>query len=977
MRRIVFLFFLVTSLSSFQKISAQKKPFQSDLKRAWVDSTFLSMPLEKQIGQLFMVAAYSNKGTSHESNLNILIDKYGIGGLIFFQGGPVRQVNMLNRLQKKSKIPLMIGMDLEWGLGMRLDSTMSFPRQMTLGALKNDSLIYEMGSEIAYQCKKIGVHFNFAPVVDVNSNPANPVIGTRSFGENKFKVSRKSIAYMKGLQDNGVLANAKHFPGHGDTDRDSHKVLPIVKHDRERLSDLELYPFKQLINSGVSSMMVAHLSVPALDSGDHPTTLSKKVITDLLRDELGFNGLVFTDALNMGGIANYTKPGQMDLAALEAGNDVLLFPGNVPAAIKIIKKRMKSDDDFNRSVLQRVKKILSAKYDLGLNNYSPLATEHLIREINNDEAKALNRKLFTKAVTVVSSDKNTIPIQVLDTSYLASLTIGESKKGPFQEKLDAYAPFAHYFINQENNEDLIAKLSRYTHIIVRIADMSNSRSKKYGLDLSEVEFLKRLSKETKVIVSVFGNAYALKYFEAFDNIICTYQDNIYTQEAVPQIVFGAIAASGKLPVTASEKFREDDGVETKDLKRLGFDLPENVQMDSRTLARIDTIIKYAIKDEATPGCQVLVARNGKIIYNKPFGYFTYDSISSVKNSTLYDLASITKVAATLQTGMFLYGSGDFDFQEPASAYLPELIGSNKELLDFENILSHQAGLLPYIPFWAETIDSSGLKSDLYSEKFSDNFRFQLSPNLFAIPSLKDSIWFKTIHSELREKPEDTCCYDYKYSDIGFYILQRSVESIINQPIQDFVSQNFYRPLGLSTMNYLPLCEHPIDRIAPSEKDEYFRNETIRGFVHDPGAAMYGGIGGHAGVFSNANDLAILLQMNLQDGYYGGQRYLLPGIVKNFSTPPFQNNRRGIGWDKPKLDGDGPTSDYASPVTYGHTGFTGTAAWVDPQFELVYIFLSNRTFPSAENSKLIKNNIRTRVQDIIYESIWNYEATHAF
>ncbi|HET8860665.1 glycoside hydrolase family 3 N-terminal domain-containing protein [Marivirga sp.] len=947
----------------------------------WVEKTYKEMSQNEKIGQLFMVAAYSNKGQEHTKNLSLLIENYHIGGLIFFQGGPGREINLTNQLQAKSKIPLWIGMDAEWGLGMRLDSTMNFPKQMTLGAIQNNDYIYKMGAEIARQAKLIGVHINFAPVVDVNNNVKNPVIGNRSFGEDKENVAQKGVAYMKGMQDNGLLANAKHFPGHGDTDSDSHMTLPVINHSVERLDELELYPFKKLIENKVNSIMVAHLHIPAYDNTPNKaTTLSKSVVTDLLKEELGFDGLIFTDALNMKGVSDFYAPGETDLLAFKAGNDVLLFPMDVPNAIKMIKEAINKKEIPQERLEESVKKILYAKYKLGLHNgYEKLDSKNIHQKLNSDEAKNLNEKLYAAAATLVKNEKDFLPIHILDTTNFASLSLRGNSNSTFQQYLNKYADFTHYHLPAENMDlgdysQLMNQLSQYETVVVGLHGMNNSASKRFGLKSEDLLFLQNLSEESNVVLTVFGNAYSLKYLQSFQHILMMYEDNDMTQKLAPQILFGAKSAKGKLPVSVAPNMKVGTGIITKTLNRFGYSNPLDVGMDPKILAEIDAIAEEAMKTEATPGGQILVAKDGQIIYENNFGYQTYHKYSKVEDETIYDLASITKVAATLQSIMFLYDRGIIDLDKKISHYLPELKKSNKQNMTLRNILTHQAGLIPYVPFWRQTHDMFGLKTPLYQNHEASLYPNQLASGLYGHQVLGDSIWQWVIDSELLEKPRWQKNYDYRYSDMGYYIMHKISERMTNLNYEELLYENFYKPMGMSTMGFLPLCRFPQDRIAPTENDLTFRNDLIKGWVHDQGAAMVGGVAGHAGLFSNAKDLAILMQMNLWDGAYGGVRYFSKGTVPYFTKKQFDENRRGLGWDKPvEEEGPSPTSHYASPLTFGHTGFTGTAAWADPEFGLVYIFLSNRVYPDANNRKLITSNIRTRIMDIIYQSIFEYES----
>ena len=942
-------------------------------QKEWVDSVFESMTADQRLGQLFMVAAYSNKSEEHYSQIDSLIVKYNLGGLIFFQGGPLRQARLTNRYQSLSKIPLWIGMDAEWGLGMRLDSTISFPKQMTLGALADNTLIYQMGREIAYQCRRLGVHVSFSPVVDVNSNPDNPVIGNRSFGEDKEKVADKGVAYMKGLQDGRVLACAKHFPGHGDTDSDSHLTLPVVNNDKKRIESIDLYPFKRLFKDSVGSVMVAHMHIPAFDNTpNRATTLSPEVVTELLQDKMDFTGIIFTDALNMKGVSKFNKPGEVDLKALQAGNDVLLFSENVPKAIELIKEAAKKKS-FQKEIDKRVKKILSTKYWLKLTKPQTVKTDSLFLDLNNASALALRVKLFEKAFTVVKNKNNFIPIKRKDSLSFASVTIGLDKENIVQSTLNKYADFRNYSVPRKEMSDfnytkLGDSLSKFKVVVISFHEMNNQRSKSYNLPAGALEMVNRLTRKTKVIVSVLGNAYSLRNFEKVDYLICGFEDNYATKKIIPQIIFGAIQASGKLPVSASVTLKEGLGDTTARNDIFKYSIPESVGMSTYKLSKIDTIALAAIKDKAMPGCQILVAKNGTIVYNKTFGYLNYEGKDSVNENTVYDLASITKVAATTLAVMHLYETGKISLDSTVSVYLPEFIGTNKENLNIQEVLSHQAGLISFIEHWKRTLNIKMPKDNVYCNEKYGSFCLPVTPSMYADMALADSMWKWTIQSNTLMKKEGQECYGYVYSDLGFYIMKAICERILGIPINDFLNQKFYKPLDVKYLGFRPLDRIPASQIAPTEMDNYFRFQEIRGTVHDQGAAMLGGIGGHAGLFSNANDLAIIIQMLLNGGEYNGIRYFKKETVQEFTRAHYFYNRRGLGWDKPSMEKNGPTSFYASHSTFGHTGFTGTCFWADPEKQLIYIFLSNRTFPTAENKKLVLQNIRTKIHDAAYEAI---------
>ncbi len=944
---------------------SQKKESPIPAEAVWVDSLYNSLSPEERIAQLFMVAAYSNGNEQHVADIEKFIREKKVGGLIFMQGGPGRQARLTNRFQKISKVPLMIGMDLEWGLSMRLDSTMGFPRQMALGAVQDDSLIAAMGSEIARQMKLIGVHINFAPVADVNNNPDNPVIGTRSFGENKFVVASSTLAYTKGLQERGVMAVAKHFPGHGDTDKDSHETLPVIAHKKERIDDVESYPFRKLIQGNVGGIMTAHLQVNDLDR-NYPASLSEKIITGYLREELGFDGLVFTDALNMKAIADNYSDGEAELLAFSAGSDVLLFSQNVDRGIERIMEVVQNDQKLAQQLERSVKRILKAKYHFGLHRKPVLNPDNLDLRLNTPMAYALAKGLEEKSITLLTNRENILPIRQLDNRSFAVVNFGES--GNFTSYLNRYSSFTSVDGSLPTDQ-LLNRLSQFSVVVVGIFPGHSEAA------LAEInKLLDGINKKSKVITCYFGNPYDLSPLNNASNLILAYSNTENSRLGIAQAIFGAIPVNGKLSVSISGKLPAGTGLTSPFINRLGYGIADAQGISSRTLARIDELAKEAVAIGATPGCQILVAKGGKVVYSKNFGYYTYDSIKPVDENTIYDLASVTKVLASTQALMFMEERGLIDLDKKISVYLPELKGTNKENMILRDILTHQAGLWAYLPFYAQTMKDKEFLPDYYAPKATPVYTMKIADGLYAKPLLMDSVWHWVVESRLRPK-KDYEPFDYKYSDMGYYMMQRMIERILNQSIADFMQQNFYDPMGMSSTGYKPLDRFPVDRIAPTEQDNFFRKTLVTGMVHDQGAALFGGVAGHAGLFGTANDLAKNLQMLLNGGQYGDIRYYQRETVMKFTEQQYANNRRGLGWDKP-LPGEwfGPTTEYASKQTFGHTGFTGTAIWVDPEFDLIYVFLANRIYPDAGNSKLLSKNIRTRIQEVIYQAIWDFRST---
>lgn len=948
-------------------------------QRRWVDSVFNSLTPEQRIGQLFMVSAYSNRNEKHILELEQLIKKYNIGGLIFFQGGPGRQARITNRLQAVAQVPLLIGMDAEWGLSMRLDSTWSFPRQMALGAQRTSKGTYALGREMARQSKRLGVHVSFSPDVDVNSNPANPVIGFRSFGETPELVTERGLAYMNGLQDNGVMANAKHFPGHGDASTDSHYDLPVISRTRAQLDSVELPPFKALFKAGVKSVMVAHLSIPALDTTrNKPSSTSKKVVTDLLRHEMDFEGLVFTDGLNMKGAAAYYKNGRLEVECLKAGNDVLLCPEDVPASFNAIWDALDKGELSQRDLDKRVRRVLEAKYWVGLHDYKPIDLANLDRDLNPSSLRAFNKTQYANSATVLNLEPDFLPIRAVESTPIVSIAISTDSSSDYLNLMKRYAPMRTMALPEkvkptawDSVRRVMAGLKPSTVIVSYHNLMSKARN--FNLPDSGVALVPKLvAQGHEVVVVAFGNAYALKNFTGTKALVTMYEDNVYTRHIAPQLLFGSLQAEGRLPVTPRPEYRRGMGEQTPAIGRLAYDEPEAVGMSSEVLGGIDSLALYAIKEKMTPGCQVLVARQGRVVYYKSFGKLTYDSTAAlVSERTPYDIASVTKVAGTLQAVMMLQGQGKLNLDFTVKDYLYEATGTNKAGIRIRDILTHKAGLQPFIPYWKRTLTSGQPSFAWYCDKPEDGFTNQVSSNWFARPAAKDSVWEWIMNSDLLPSAKDGT-YDYKYSDLGFVIMQRVVERITGRALEDYLQTELYAKLGIG-LTYQPLKKYASKLLAPTEQDLAWRKHVVTGTVHDQMAALMGGIGGHAGLFGNANDLAILLQMNLQDGYYGGHRYMAPGVVSFFARKQ-DGGYRGLGWDKPQMDKreKGGMSQYASAETYGHTGFTGTCVWVDPVYDLVYVFLSNRVYPDANNKKLADYSIRPRIHDVVYRSLFrNY------
>ena len=940
----------------------------------WADSLLATMTLEEKVGQLFMIATYSNRTETYYQQIENNIATYHLGGLIFFQGGPYRQARLTNRYQQLSRIPMMIGIDAEWGLGMRLDSAIEFPKQITLGAIQNNEYVEKFGEEVGRQCKRLGIHINFAPSVDVNTNPKNPIINYRSFGESPYNVAEKGAMYIKGMKKYNVMGSAKHFPGHGDTDQDSHRTLPWVGQTIDRLNEVELYPFRRLIADSVASVMTAHLFVPALEPRTStPTSISRKIVTEIIKEKMGFQGLAVTDALNMRGITAGLQPGEPDFLAFLAGNDILLQTGNLPAAYAKIKAAVESGQIQIIELNARVKKILKAKFWAGLNNYTPIKLASLGSDLNNKKANDLKAELFEQAVTIIKNQDNLLPFVHLDTTTFASVAISAESNNEFQKILSQYATFRHFAIPFKPASDkdiawVLEEAAKYKVVIVSVHDMNSRGDRNYGVSPATITFINQLQQKTRVVVVGFGNPYGMKLYDGMPNLVCGYEDDPASLRVVPQILFGALPAKGKLPVSVSYEQKVNAGIQTERLGRVSFGTAESVGMNAQKLEEIGQIVQQGISNRAFPGCQVLVARKGKVVYNKNFGTLRYDYYEPVNDQTLYDIASMTKVSATLQALMMLNERGAIDLNEKAATYLSEMRGTNKENMVVSDILMHQAGLVAFIPFWEKTKLAGSFRNDYY-RFVKDSINLQVADNLYITPSVKDSVWKWVLQSKLINTYDKLGGYRFTYSDLGLLILQKIVERITNQSLDEFVEQNVYEPLGMSSTLYNPTTKMSKTIIAPTENDALFRGSQIQGTVHDPNAALLGGVAGHAGLFSNASDLVKLFQMNLQKGYYGGRQILFSDTVPLFTKNYTQRSHRGLGWDKPEEGDDKPVIAIdASLKTFGHTGFTGTAVWVDPDRDLIFIFLSNRVYQSSANNKINTLKIRKRIHEVINAAV---------
>lgn len=987
----VFLFCCVCTLSGVSQVTPNLyRAVDKEKMNHWVDSVFDAMSYDERIGQLFMVISELKSDNRNMQRLNRYIDSVRIGGILFHKGDPVMQAELTNYLQKRTRIPLMVSLDGEWGLSMRLSGTTRFPKNMMLGAIEDNGLITEYGKEVARQCKVMGIHINFAPDMDVNSNTDNPVIGIRSFGESPSAVAEKGIAYARGLESEGILSVSKHFPGHGDTSEDSHETLPVVRHDRNQLDSVELLPFRQYIREGFAGVMTGHLYIPALDkTHGRPASLSKPVVTDLLAGELQFAGLRFTDALAMKG-ASIKKSDNPCVLALAAGNDVLLAPSAPLTDFNAVKEAIDEGILSLEDIEAKCLKILQYKYIAGLNEYRPVEVKGLPERLNSPHAAWLAARLNSEAITLLKNEDTILPLKQLGKKKVAVLSIGETVNNEFQKMLNRYDTVACFSIGRKATpaqvQQVYRKLSGYDRIICGI----------HTVRIPESQALRRLAEEKELVLAFFTLPYFCKDYKSSIHkskaVVMAYEATPMAQEFAAQLIYGGIAAKGKLPVSIPGLYYSGTGIFTAKT-RLGYHQPEEVGLNAVRLSAIDSIVQEGLDQKAYPGCQVLVAKDGMVVYNKSFGYFNFDKKQPVEENSVYDLASASKASGTLLAVMKAYDAKKFTLNDKISEFVPELQGTDKKDLSIKELLYHQSGLIPTINFYLDAIDKNSFTGSLYSasknsahpvrfdgrtyvrtdfsflptlvsDKKKPGFTTEVARRFYLSDTFKDTIIQDIKKSRLTGRGK------YNYSCVNFILLKMMVENLMKQPMDRLLHDDFFSNIGSWHTTYNPVHVMDTMMIVPTENDRFLRRQHLRGYVHDEAAAFQGGVSGNAGLFSNANDLAKLLQLYLNLGTYGDERYLSTETSRMFTQSKSPNSRRGLGFDKP-LAGNpkiSPCGLLAPPSVYGHTGYTGTCFWVDPDNNMIYIFLSNRVNPTRANNKLGSLNIRTRIQDAIYKAL---------
>lgn len=977
MKRIIISLFSAATLAAsatapLTSASEQKAALQ------WADSVMNTMTLEQRAAQLFVPCINPKGGATSDALVKKWLVKDGMGGVLMSKGTFEEYARLINLSREGSKVAPMITFDGEWGLAMRIEGVDRFPQNMALGAIRDTELLKEYGLEAGREMRLLGINVNFAPVLDVNVNPANPVIGSRSFGENPMRVARDGAAYSAGLEEAGIMAVGKHFPGHGDTSVDSHKALATVSHSMAELEKTDLLPFEKFISEGGSGVMTGHLNVPAVDSSGTPASLSKKITTDLLRKQMGFKGLIFTDALAMKGAASKKNN---CVEALKAGADMLVNPISPVNDLKAVTAAVKKGEISEASINEKCRRVLAYKYAMGLNRPAKINIAEVKDEILSQQSEAMNQTLANASMTLVKDPKNLVPMKNLDKNSIAVVNLGGTG-----------AEFSRYCKKYDNDVKVyngVADIKAIRkHDIVIAAIHSDNQAVRSGLaalhkvkNLVEVFFISPY-KAAKYSASVTPEA----------SLLMAYEDLPSTERAAAMALFGGIKVNGTLPVGIKGIAKAGDGL-VREKNRLGYTNPYAKGMNPILTFKIDSIINSAVDGSALPGAEIVVVKDGDVVIDRAYGKQSMHGRVPVTESTLYDLASVSKATGTLSGVMKAYDLGLFDLEAKASDYIPGLKGTNKEDIKVIELLFHESGIQPSLNVFNVIIDSTSYEGKLFENKPTKSNPILFQKNTYANASAKlrrditspiktkkfpyiagnglyvgdvtyDTLMSHIYTSDLRKNKS------YAYSCLNFCLLMNMEQNITGIRHDKWVRDSIFAPIGAKITGYRPLDRFTVNDIAATEYDPFIRKATVCGYTHDELACMSGGVQGNAGLFSNAGDLAKLCQMWLNGGVYGDRRVLSEETVKLFTTQKSPTCRRGLGFDKPNKENEdlSPTCPSATAATFGHTGFTGTCFWVDPDNQLIYIFLGNRVNPTRDNVEYRKLNVTSDLFTEIYNSL---------
>jgi len=909
-----------------------------------LDSLIAGLSPREKLAQLVVVWAhgrYHSNDSGYMDELNHLVAVEGIGGLMFSRGNIYDQALLTNKLQSVAPIPLWITQDMEFGAAMRVNAATRITPAMGVAATGNEMHAWQKGRITALEAKALGVHQIFAPVADINNNPDNPVINTRSFSEDPHKVAQYATAFIHGVQSTGLMATVKHFPGHGDTNVDSHYALPVLSLSWERLNEFELSPFRAAIQAGVGSVMSAHIAFPELaEEPRRPGTLSPAMLNGVLRDSLGFEGLIVTDALEMRGISANYRPGEALIMAIQAGADILLAPRNVLHALDEAEKALRNGDLSMEQVDRALNRFLSVKRQYGLFEAPPVDLNAIDAHIATRPNLAAAAAIARESLTLLKNERSVLPLQS-DAQRIHIISVTNATQDQAGGELERFMRRYSRQVGSDGldmrstREDVVRAVRNARRADVVILALPTSvggrlRNNHPALENGLFRQLQQLPRP--VVAAVFGNPYILEEVAFARAHVLGWAATEGQYEAFAHAAFGASAFTGTLPVSIGSMYERGRGYYLPKTK-LRADLPESAGLHSDSLRQIDQIVRQAIEREVFPGASVAVVSDGVLVYNKSYGYHTYDKLVPVENDHVFDLASITKVMATTLASMKLVDEGRLQLDQPVANFFPEFAVDDKAGITIRHLLLHTSGL-PAFRVYVDSIQSR-------------------EPLIQAI-----------LNEPLINTPGEV----YVYSDLGMITLALIIEQITGTDLNSYLQETIYGPLGLSrtTFNAHQLGEQVLQEVLPTEIDTVFRNAEIRGYVHDERAYYLDGIAGHAGLFSTSEELAVLVQLLIDKGTYGGVRMFSEAVADTFTARQPPLDRRGLGFDAKSLTGFTSAGQRSGSQTYGHLGFTGTSFWIDPETKTGVILLTNRTYPyRGETSGIAR--VRAAVADAVFGS----------
>lgn len=890
----------------------------------WVNETLASMTLEEKAGQLVFPNANGLDASDTSASyirLKRLVEEYKVGGFVFFRSKLPEKTLLVNKLQRLSKLPLLMAADFEHGVGMRIAEGTDFPSLMALGAADDSLLAYEMGAIIGRESRRIGIHQNYAPVVDVNNNPDNPIINTRSPGEDPVMVSRIAAALMKGMQDAKLVATIKHFPGHGNTSQDSHNETAIISSSKSEFNSTELYPFRRLIDDGALSVMVGHIRIPEVYASGLPATLSPEITTDLLKKDLHFKGLVVTDAMNMHAISKVYPDSLSSLMAINAGNDLILFPANPESVITAIANSVRAGLISEERIDASVRKLLTIKEWAGLSENRLIDNEDILHSVKSGYAEKIAFQIAKKSITLARDKKNIIPLKTAKKKEYIHLIVTENPgdNGAYFDSLltSAYPGTETVRLNKRTTnrelKKMIAELKKHKTIIISVYNSISSFKGTRSFDPRIEKMSRKINalNKNKILLS-HADPYITDLFPSAGTYMLNYGSSAVSELALFKALTGENQITGKLPVTIpSAKLRKGDGLTRKSVRI------EYIASEDTMFHGADRLIQQGIQDSVAPGMTALVIKDGDIVYKRTAGTFTYDPSSTpVTDSSIYDLASVSKVIGTTTAVMICIDRKLFSLDDKVVKYLPQFGAKGKKNITIRNLLVHNSGLPAFKKYYQLVKNGNELLKDIYN-------------------------------SELIYKTGEKMVY----SDLGMITMQKIIEKVTGKRLDKFLHAEVFSKLGMKSTMYAPPASLK-HRMVPTELDNYWRNRLLIGEVHDEAASMLGGIAGHAGLFSTAGDLAVFLQMLQQGGEYDGRRYIKNETVALFIKRQSDQSTRALGWDTP--DEKYPSAGkFFSKSSYGHTGYTGTSVWTDPEKNVIVILLTNRVHPTRVNSKLMR------------------------